>query len=88
MQHSLDRALREWEQVAVIFIDLDHFKDVNDTLGHEIGDALLREMAERMKGLVRSEDTVARLGGDEFTVILVDIDAPRAALNVAQKLLQ
>ncbi len=88
LQHSLDRALREWEQVAVIFIDLDHFKDVNDTLGHEIGDALLREMAERMKGLVRSEDTVARLGGDEFTVILVDIDAPRAALNVAQKLLQ
>lgn len=86
--HSLERAMREWEQVAVIFIDLDHFKDVNDTLGHETGDALLREMAERMKALLRNEDTVARLGGDEFTVILADIDAPRAALNVAQKLLQ
>ena len=86
--HSLERALREWEQVAVIFIDLDHFKDVNDSLGHEVGDALLREMAERMKALLRNEDTVARLGGDEFTVILIDIDAPRAALNVAQKLLQ
>lgn len=86
--HSLERAMREWEQVAVIFIDLDHFKDVNDTLGHEVGDVLLREMAERMKALLRNEDTVARLGGDEFTVILIDIDAPRAALNVAQKLLQ
>jgi diguanylate cyclase (GGDEF)-like protein/PAS domain S-box-containing protein len=86
--HSLGRAMREWQQVAVIFIDLDNFKDVNDTLGHEVGDTLLREVAERMKALLRNEDTVARLGGDEFTVILVDIDAPRAALNVAQKLLQ
>lgn len=86
--HSLGRAMREWQQVAVIFIDLDNFKDVNDTLGHEVGDVLLREVAERMKALLRNEDTVARLGGDEFTVILVDIDAPRAALSVAQKLLQ
>ncbi|MCU7904695.1 MAG: EAL domain-containing protein [Candidatus Thiodiazotropha sp. (ex Epidulcina cf. delphinae)] len=73
----LDRALayayRQEHQLALLFIDLDRFKDVNDTLGHVIGDRLLQEAGRRLKACVREMDTVSRLGGDEFTVILPDI---------------
>lgn len=72
--------------LALIFIDLDHFKPINDTFGHETGDQLLKQVAERMRHCVREEDLVARLGGDEFVILLPDTDA--AALAVADKLHQ
>jgi diguanylate cyclase (GGDEF)-like protein len=75
----------EW-RVGVFFIDLDHFKVINDTLGHHIGDRLLAEISRRILASVRSTDTVARLGGDEFMVILPDIGEPRNAGLVAEKI--
>jgi diguanylate cyclase (GGDEF)-like protein len=69
-----------------MFLDLDHFKDINDTLGHSIGDALLVELANRLRSVLREEDTVTRLGGDEFILLLPGVDT-RGAAYVAQKLL-
>jgi len=80
-------AQRQTEPLALMFLDLDHFKRINDTLGHGTGDALLIEVARRMRYQVREQDTVARLGGDEFVFILPDTDAHGAA-HVAQKLLE
>lgn len=73
---------------ALLFVDLDRFKWVNDTLGHDAGDQLLVEVAQRMKGVVRKSDTVARLGGDEFTAILLDIFHDSMAELVARKILE
>jgi diguanylate cyclase (GGDEF)-like protein/PAS domain S-box-containing protein len=78
---------RQGGHVAVLFLDLDRFKHVNDTLGHGIGDRLLKVVAERLTGCLRAEDTIARMGGDEFTVLLPGIDQPESAAKVAQKLL-
>ena len=74
--------------VAALFIDLDHFKNVNDTLGHTLGDELLRQFADRLIECVRSRDTVGRLGGDEFGLILLISDGQRGALRVAHKVLE
>lgn len=71
--------------VAVLFLDLDHFKRINDTLGHRVGDLLLQEVAIRLKGCVRDGDTVARLGGDEFAMILTDVAQTNDIAFVAQK---
>jgi diguanylate cyclase (GGDEF)-like protein/PAS domain S-box-containing protein len=71
---------------AILYIDLDHFKDVNDTLGHPVGDLLLREVSERLKSLTRENDVVARLGGDEFAVLQMDIFEPAYAGVLAAKL--
>lgn len=79
-------ALRHGKTFALLFIDLDRFKEVNDTLGHQVGDALLQEVAGRLQQSVRSEDTVARIGGDEFVVLLPNTDAT-GALAVAENLL-
>lgn len=91
LQDRLDQALaqasRYSHQVAVMFIDLDRFKGINDTLGHAVGDELLKEVAERLKLTVRAVDTVSRLGGDEFVVILHEISGPDDAVLVAEKIL-
>jgi len=76
-------ARREQREVALLFIDLDHFKDINDTAGHALGDAVLREAADRLRHCVRSGDALARLGGDEFTVIVSDMSTPRTPEVVA-----
>jgi diguanylate cyclase (GGDEF)-like protein len=76
-------ARREQREVALLFIDLDHFKDINDTAGHALGDAVLREAADRLRHCVRSGDALARLGGDEFTVIVSDMSTPRTPELVA-----
>jgi diguanylate cyclase (GGDEF)-like protein len=81
---ELKKLHRSGNKLAVFFMDLDHFKEVNDTLGHNLGDQLLMQVAKRILGCVRDSDTVARLGGDEFTVILTDIDNPGSAERVAQ----
>lgn len=82
------RARRGGHHAAVLFIDLDRFKKVNDSLGHQAGDELLKQVAQRLRGAVREMDTVAHLGGDEFTVLLDDIQQPAQVQSVATKLLQ
>ncbi|MBF0612763.1 MAG: diguanylate cyclase [Magnetococcales bacterium] len=85
---SLALARRNQTHMVLMFVDLDHFKEVNDTLGHDAGDELLREAAKRLKECVRRSDTVARLGGDEFTVILPEVTHPNLAELVANKILE
>ncbi|MFM2120835.1 MAG: hypothetical protein RL722_2303, partial [Pseudomonadota bacterium] len=87
LAHAIDRAARRQGQVAVIFLDLDHFKTVNDSLGHPVGDELLTAFARRASSRLRAEDTLARLGGDEFLLVLESIERPRDAALVAQALL-
>jgi diguanylate cyclase (GGDEF)-like protein/PAS domain S-box-containing protein len=85
---ALAHAQRRQHQLAVVFIDLDRFKLVNDSLGHAAGDALLQEVARRLRATLREEDTVARVGGDEFQVVLDEIDGPADAAHVAEKLMR
>ncbi len=88
VEHALERARREGGRVAVLFFDLDHFKNINDSLGHPAGDRLLQAVTERLRDSVREEDTVARLGGDEFTLLLEELQEPKYAGVVAEKALQ
>ena len=85
--HALTAAKRNDKIHAILFLDLDRFKNVNDSLGHSVGDELLVEVAQRLSAGTRPEDTVARLGGDEFAILLEDISAPRVAAKVAQKII-
>jgi diguanylate cyclase (GGDEF)-like protein/PAS domain S-box-containing protein len=91
LKDRLDRAIalatRHRRPLAVLFVDLDHFKDVNDTAGHAVGDRVLQAMAKRMQACVRSSDTVSRYGGDEFVVLLSEIDHPGSLMPVARKIL-
>jgi two-component system CheB/CheR fusion protein len=73
LKHSLVQAKRQNHTLAIFFIDLDHFKNINDSLGHDVGDLLLKEATERLKNCIRDSDTLARLGGDEFVTLLVDV---------------
>jgi diguanylate cyclase (GGDEF)-like protein/PAS domain S-box-containing protein len=87
LARGIANAQREGASLAVMFIDLDHFKRVNDTLGHEVGDGLLREVAKRIGGLLRKGDTLARIGGDEFVVVLEGLKTAEDAGQVAQKII-
>jgi len=88
LNQQIIRSERERGSFAVLYLDLDGFKIVNDTLGHCFGDVLLREAAQRIASCVRDSDTVARMGGDEFTVIVGNARTPDSAVQVAQKVIE
>ena len=88
LQHAIAHAQRNHTQLAVVFIDLDRFKNINDSFGHPVGDQLLREVAKRLVHCVRLDDTVARIGGDEFVLLLESINQAESAALVAEKVLQ
>lgn len=88
LERMLARMKRRRGSVAVLFLDLDNFKVINDSLGHDVGDHLLVAVARRLQGGVRQEDTVARFGGDEFAVATAEITQPADAVNIAQRIAQ
>ncbi|MFC1882541.1 diguanylate cyclase domain-containing protein [Thermodesulfobacteriota bacterium] len=83
----LAQAKRNKKKVGIVMLDLDNFKDVNDTLGHDVGDTLLKEVAERLSVTLRKSDTVARFGGDEFVLIFPDMEVIEEAIQVVQKII-
>jgi diguanylate cyclase (GGDEF)-like protein/PAS domain S-box-containing protein len=88
LEQAVERAKREQQRLAVIFIDLDGFKEINDSLGHDIGDLLLQEIAQRIRDrLRRGTDTVARLGGDEFVVLMEDLGDPNHCVVLATEII-
>lgn len=87
VKHALLRSKREGERLAVMFMDLDRFKNINDTLGHPVGDEVLRQASTRLKQTLREQDVIARIGGDEFILLLENIHEHAAAGSIAQKLL-
>jgi len=88
LQRAIQKSNRTGRQLALMFLDLDHFKDVNDTLGHDAGDTLLKEATQRLKGSLRETDTLARPGGDEFTIILDELDEFNSIERVAQSIVE
>jgi len=88
LSHAISQARRQKSRLTVMFLDLDRFKVVNDTLGHDIGDTLLKTVAERLKGCLRESDTLARLGGDEFIVMLPLVESTMTAKTVAEKIVR
>ncbi len=84
---ALAHARRLNAPLAVVFLDLDRFKDVNDTLGHSFGDELLKAVAIKLKTALRQEDSIARMGGDEFTILIANLKSPDDALKIGQKIL-
>ena len=87
MEQALARARRSRHPLALLFIDVDRFKSVNDSLGHDVGDQLLHQVGQRLMECVRTSDTVARLGGDEFTVIIEDFSDPQAVTQTCERIL-
>src|SRR5438132_6037942 len=85
--NAIAQAKRHRRGIAVMYLDLDHFKLVNDGLGHSVGDSLLSEVAARLQGSIRASDTISRLGGDEFTILLNDTSSSEAVFGVARKIL-
>jgi diguanylate cyclase (GGDEF)-like protein/PAS domain S-box-containing protein len=88
LEHAIDKSIRANCLVAVLYMDLDNFKQINDSLGHAAGDQMLRIVAERLRACIRQQDTVARLGGDEFVVVLEDLMYQDQATAVAQKIVE
>ena len=88
ISHAIEVANRQHSQFALLFIDLDHFKPINDTYGHAAGDAVLQQLSERLSSAIRSSDALSRHGGDEFLLLLADTASPRAAQRFAGKILQ
>ena len=88
LEHALSRAQREGSGLALLMLDLDHFKDINDSFGHAIGDALLQQIATRLSQRIRGADTVSRLGGDEFTILIEELDHPDDAAKLAEDITQ
>ncbi|MGO8825090.1 MAG: diguanylate cyclase domain-containing protein, partial [Acidimicrobiales bacterium] len=86
LQHALERRERGTGRVAVLFLDVDEFKSVNDNFGHAVGDALLQTIARRIGTCIRSGDTAARMGGDEFGIIFEDLNGPDEALALTQRI--
>jgi len=86
LAQAMNQADREREELAVLFLDLDGFKSINDSLGHDIGDLMLQEVAKRLQNLIRSGDTVSRLGGDEFIVLLTEMTSEENVAEVALKM--
>ncbi|BCN93692.1 hypothetical protein THMIRHAM_14770 [Thiomicrorhabdus immobilis] len=87
LKHAIFQANRNDNQFALLFIDLDHFKQINDSMGHEVGDLVLKEVASRLQNSIRKSDTLARLGGDEFTIVMEDIEHVRDISLLAQKII-
>ncbi len=88
MQHAIEEARRQHHGIALLYLDLDHFKRINDSLGHTTGDRLLAELARRFKTLLRNDTTLARLGGDEFLLIIEHLAVPDDAARLAQRILE
>jgi diguanylate cyclase (GGDEF)-like protein len=88
VDHALAGAERSRATVAVLFIDLDGFKAVNDLFGHAVGDRVLVATSDRLMSVVRPNDTVARVGGDEFVILCADVERSEDALNVAQRVVE
>jgi diguanylate cyclase (GGDEF)-like protein/PAS domain S-box-containing protein len=88
VEHALARAVREGTSIAVIFLDLDDFKTINDSLGHAAGDEVLKHVGARLQETVRATDTAARFGGDEFAILLEDVGDPATAIDLAERLVE
>ncbi|MDD1619881.1 MAG: bacteriohemerythrin [Methylococcaceae bacterium] len=88
LSQAISQARRKHDSLALLFLDLDGFKSVNDSYGHEAGDLVLKAVARRLQACVRGVDTVARLGGDEFTIILSELEKPEDAASVAEKIIR
>ena len=87
LEQAIKQSRRNKRKIALLFIDLDHFKEINDSLGHEVGDKVLKVLAKRLVEQIREGDTLARLGGDEFTLILENISESKVVVDIIQKLL-
>ena len=87
LQHAISNARRSGKRLALVFVDLDYFKEINDSHGHAMGDAVLRQVANLLRGATRAGDTVARLGGDEFVILYDGLDTHSDLPQIAGKLL-
>jgi len=88
LQQSISNAAKHNEKLGLLFIDLDNFKQINDTLGHQYGDEVLKIVAKRLSSCIRAEDTLARLGGDEFTILIQDLRISESVAKIAQKIIK
>ncbi|HZF71651.1 sensor domain-containing protein, partial [Sulfuricurvum sp.] len=87
LQMAIKKNHRKKEKIAVLFVDLDHFKQINDSLGHHVGDKLLIHVAKRLQSILRESDTIARMGGDEFNILLDEISDPEILIDISEKLI-